>query len=79
MADRVARRTALLVADVVRGMAVGVIAALVAWHGISLLALGAMAVVFGTADAFAGPAFLALLGSLSTCSRRCGRRTASPA
>ncbi len=61
VADRVARRTALLVADVVRLLAVSVIAALVAVHAISLLALALMAVVFGTADAFAGPAFLAFM------------------
>lgn len=61
VADRVARRTALLVADGVRGGAVAVIAVLAAAHGASLLALVLMAVVFGTADAFAEPAFLALL------------------
>ncbi|MHB1525250.1 MAG: MFS transporter [Candidatus Dormibacteria bacterium] len=61
VADRVARRTALLAADVVRGLAVGLIAGLVLLHAVSLLWLGLMAVVFGVADAFAGPAFLALM------------------
>lgn len=61
VADRVARRTAMIAADLVRGSAVAVVAALIAFHAASLLALAVMAAVVGTADAFAGPAFLAFM------------------
>jgi MFS family permease len=62
--DRIPRRTAMLAADLVRGLAVAVIAVLVTGHEITLLELALMAVVFGAADAFGGPAFLALVPEL---------------
>ena len=62
--DRIPRRTAMLVADLVRGAAVGLIAILVVEHAIGLWELAVMAVAFGTADAFAGPAFLAVIPEL---------------
>ena len=62
--DRIPRRTAMLVADLVRGAAVGLIAILVVEQAIGLWELAVMAVAFGTADAFAGPAFLAVIPEL---------------
>jgi DHA3 family tetracycline resistance protein-like MFS transporter len=62
--DRVPRRTVMLVADVVQAAAVGVIAVLVLVQAISLWQLVVMAIVFGTADAFSGPASLALVPEL---------------
>lgn len=62
--DRIPRRTAVLVADLVRGAAVGLIAILVVEHAIGLWELAVMAVAFGMADAFAGPAFLAVIPEL---------------
>jgi predicted MFS family arabinose efflux permease len=62
--DRIPRRTAMLLSDLVRGLAVAVIAILVAGHSIGLLDLIVMAVVFGAADAFGGPASLALIPEL---------------
>jgi MFS family permease len=50
--DRVPRRFAMLVSDVVRGLAVGAIALLVAFQTLRLGELIAMAAAFGTADAF---------------------------
>lgn len=62
--DRIPRRTAMLAADVVQGAAVAVIAFLVLDHAISLWQLVVMGIVFGTADAFNGPASMALLPEL---------------
>lgn len=62
--DRVPRRLAMLAADLVQGAAVGVVALLVLVQAISLWELVVMAIVFGTADAFTGPAFLALVPEL---------------
>ena len=62
--DRIPRRTAMLVADLVQGAAVGVIAGLVLWQAVALWQLVAMAVVFGTADAFSSPAWMALVPEL---------------
>jgi MFS family permease len=62
--DRIPRRTAMIVADLVRGAAIGLVALLVAVHAISLLDLVLMAIVVGTADALGGPAFLALVPEL---------------
>ena len=59
--DRVPRRFAMLVSDVVRGLAVGAIALLVAFQTLRLGELIAMAAAFGTADAFFGPASASLL------------------
>jgi MFS family permease len=62
--DRVPRRLAMLVSDVLRGMAVGSIAVLVATGTLHLWALIVMSVVFGSADAFFGPASMAFLPEL---------------
>lgn len=62
--DRVPRRLAALVAALVRGAAVGTIALLVLAHDVTLWQLVVMATVFGTADAFAGPASMALVPEL---------------
>lgn len=61
VADRIARRTALIAADIVRGTAVAVVAGLIVVHAASLLVLGFMAAIVGTADAFAGPSSLAFV------------------
>jgi len=62
--DRIPRRTTMLVADVVQGIAVAAIAVLVGLQAIALWQLIVMAIVFGSADAFSGPAFLALVPEL---------------
>lgn len=64
VADRLPRRTSLLVADMVRGLAVAVVAGLVLRGEIGIVGLAAMAVVFGAADALAGPAEIAFLPEL---------------
>jgi MFS family permease len=62
--DRLPRRFTMLGADVVRGLAVGVIALLVALGHIDLLSLIAMSIVFGSADAFFGPASMSMVPEL---------------
>ncbi|MGA2529858.1 MAG: MFS transporter [Acidimicrobiales bacterium] len=62
--DRVPRRLAMLVSDVVRGCAVGVIALLVAKGRLELFELVIMSAVFGAADAFFGPASMAFVPEL---------------
>ena len=62
--DRIPRRISMLVAELVQGSAVGVIAILVFFHAISLWQLLVMAAVFGTADAVSGPASMALVPEL---------------
>ncbi len=62
--DRVPRRLAMLVSDAVRGCAVGAIALLVAYGHLELFELVVMSAVFGTADAFFGPASMAFLPEL---------------
>jgi MFS family permease len=62
--DRVPRRLAMLSSDAVRGIAVGVIAVLVARHQLQLWELVAMSAIFGTADAFFGPASMAIVPEL---------------
>ena len=62
--DRWPRRTALLAADLTQAAAVAAVAALIAMHSVALWQLVMMAVVFGTADAFSGPAFMALIPEL---------------
>jgi len=61
VADRVPRRLSMLVSDAVRGLAVGAIAVLVGLNGLNLSELIAMSVIFGSADAFFGPASSSLL------------------
>jgi MFS family permease len=62
--DRVPRRLAMLSSDSVRGAAVGAIAVLLAWGHLRLWELLVMSVVFGTADAFFGPASMAIVPEL---------------
>jgi MFS family permease len=62
--DRVPKRLAMLAADAVRGMAVAVIALLVAKNEDTLAALIAMSAIFGTADAFFGPASMSMVPEL---------------
>jgi MFS family permease len=62
--DRVPRRLAMLASDLVRGAAVATIAVLVAEDSVGIAALVAMAVVFGTADAFFSPASTAVVPEL---------------
>jgi DHA3 family tetracycline resistance protein-like MFS transporter len=62
--DRVPKRLAMLTSDVVRGLAVGVVALLIANHDLRMWQLIAMSAVFGTADAFFGPASLSILPEL---------------
>jgi MFS family permease len=62
--DRVPKRLAMLVSDVIRGIAVGVIAVLVARHSANLAELIVMSVVFGSADAFFGPASTSMVPEL---------------
>ncbi len=59
--DRVNRRIALILCDLVQGAAVFAVALLALLHLITLWQMILMALVFGTADAFSGPAFLALV------------------
>ena len=62
--DRVPRRLAMLTSDSVRGLAVAVVAILVARGDLTLLELVVMSAVFGAADAFFGPASMAILPEL---------------
>jgi MFS family permease len=64
--DRVSRRQAMIASDVVRGVAVGVLALLVAAHLASIAALLSISVVFGIANAFFGPAMNSILPELLT-------------
>ena len=59
--DRVPRRMALILCDLVPGAAVSAVALLALLQLISLWQMILMALIFGTADAFSGPAFLALV------------------
>jgi MFS family permease len=62
--DRVPKRLAMLTSDLVRGIAVGVVALLIAHHDLRLWQLIVMSTIFGTADAFFGPASMAILPEL---------------
>jgi MFS family permease len=62
--DRVPRRLAMLTSDAVRGAAVGVVAVLMARHELQLWELIVMSGIFGTADAFFGPASMSVLPEL---------------
>ena len=62
--DRVPRRLAMFASDTVRGLAVGVVAVLLARHDLGLGDLIAMSAIFGTADAFFGPASMAIVPEL---------------
>jgi DHA3 family tetracycline resistance protein-like MFS transporter len=60
-ADRISRRNLMLLADVMRGAAVGAMALLSANGGLNLPALAGLAAVYGAATAFFGPAFDAIV------------------
>ena len=62
--DRVPKRLAMLASDAVRGIAVGIVALLIANHRLQLWQLIVMSAVFGTADAFFGPASMSILPEL---------------
>jgi MFS family permease len=62
--DRVPKRLAMLTSDLVRGLAVGVVALLIAGQDLRMWQLIAMSAIFGTADAFFGPASLSILPEL---------------
>jgi MFS family permease len=62
--DRVPRRLAMLTSDTVRGLAVGVVTLLIAGHDLRLWELIVMSAVFGTADAFFGPASMSIMPEL---------------
>jgi MFS family permease len=62
--DRVPKRLAMLASDLVRGLAVGIVAILIAQHDLRLWQLIVMSAVFGTADAFFGPASMSILPEL---------------
>ena len=62
--DRVSRRRAMLSSDVVRGLAVGVVAILLARQDLRLWELIAMSAIFGAADAFFAPASMAIVPEL---------------
>jgi DHA3 family tetracycline resistance protein-like MFS transporter len=61
VSDRIERRRILIVADLVRGLAVAAIGVLSISGAIELWHLIALAAVFGTGEAFFGPAFSALV------------------
>jgi MFS family permease len=61
LSDRMDRRRLLVAADVVRGLAVATIGVLSIADAIELWHLIALAAVFGTGEAFFGPAFSALV------------------
>ena len=64
VSDRLSRRTVLFWADVVRALAVGVLAVLVAGGSAHLYELCLAGAVIGTATAFASPSFDALVPQL---------------
>lgn len=64
--DRVSRRQAMIASDVVRGVAVGILALLVAAHQPSIAALLVLSVIFGVANAFFGPAMNSIIPELLT-------------
>jgi MFS family permease len=64
LVDRMPRRLAMLGSDLARGLAVTAIALLVAAGELQLWELVVMSVAFGTADAFFGPASMAVMPEL---------------
>jgi MFS family permease len=62
--DRIPRRFAMLASDVVRGLAVGVVALLLARHELRMWELISMSIIFGAADAFFFPASSAIMPEL---------------
>ena len=64
VADRVSRRRVMLSSDVVRGLCVGLIAALVGRGQLRLWELIVTAAIFGAADSFFGPASMAIMPEL---------------
>jgi DHA3 family tetracycline resistance protein-like MFS transporter len=64
--DRVSRRRVMLTSDAIRGFTVGIIAVLIARGELRLWELVIMAVVFGCADSFFGPASMTIVPELLT-------------
>jgi MFS family permease len=69
LSDRIAPRRLLLVSDIARGVAVGLVTALVLSGRIEVWHLVAMGVVFGTADALFFPAMNAIVPALIEADR----------
>jgi MFS family permease len=61
MSDRYPRRRCMLAADLVRGVAIGMVALLSASGGLELGHLAALAALYGAGTAFFGPAFDAIV------------------
>jgi MFS family permease len=61
ISDRFDRRRIMIAADIVRAIAVGTIGALVLTGAVELWHLIALAAVFGTGEAFFGPAFMSIV------------------
>lgn len=91
VSDRLPRRRTAVVSDGVRGLAVGAIAILAAAGALELWHLVAMAIVFGTADAFFLPTMTAIVpevlpaellvagSGLNATARRLGEQLLGPA
>lgn len=91
VSDRLPRRRTALVSDGVRGVAVGAIAILAGADALELSHLVAMAIVFGTADAFFLPTMTAIVpevlpaellvagSGLNSTARRLGEQLLGPA
>jgi MFS family permease len=62
--DRIDRRKVILASEIVRGVAAGVAGVLAISGALELWHVGAMVVVFGIGQAFAGPAFASLVPQL---------------
>lgn len=63
-ADRIERRKVIIVSDVARGLAAGAAGVLAISGSLELWHLGGLVVVFGVAQAFAGPAFGSIVPQL---------------
>ena len=59
--DRLSRRGLILVSDTISGVTIGIVAVLALAGHLSIAALVAMSIVFGTVSAFFGPAYQALI------------------
>ena len=76
--DRIQRRLAMLASDVVRGLAVGSIALLVATGHANLTGLIVMSAVFGAADSFFGPASMSMVPEFASHRPPHARQRAQP-
>lgn len=62
--DRLSPRTVMIASNLVRAVAVGLLAALVVWSSAGMAHLLALSVIFGAVDAFYHPSLLAIVPSL---------------